>query len=158
LEAGEGNLFICELQSPTSTTMDPITAIGLVASIVQLIVATSKVIKYVSEVKDAPKEQENLGLEAANLMPLLMTLKQRIEADPSNESWYAGVRSLIVPTGPIPQLQEAMEQLGSKLKSRRKKLSEHLMWPSDRKDCMVILSRVERMKTLIGLALQNDHM
>ncbi len=156
MEAGEGNLFICELQSPTSTTMDPITAIGLVASIVQLIEATSKVIKYVSEVKDAPKERENLGLEAANLMPLLMTLKQRIEADPSNEVWYAGVRSLIILMGPMQQLQEAMEQLGSKLKSRREKLSGHSMWPSDRKVSIVILSRVERLKALTGLALQDD--
>lgn len=103
--------------------MDPVTALGLVASIVQLIDATSKVIKYVSEVKDAPKEREILSLEAANLMPLLMTLKQRVEASPTNGPWFTKVSSLGVPKGPIFQLQEAMVQLGVKLKSRRKKLS-----------------------------------
>ena len=52
--------------------MDPVSAIGLVASIVQLIATTSKVIKYVDEVKDAPKERASLASEAANLVPLLI--------------------------------------------------------------------------------------
>lgn len=65
--------------------MDPVSAIGLVASIVQLIATISKIIKYVDEVKEAPKERGSLALEAANLMPLLMTLKQRVETSSSTD-------------------------------------------------------------------------
>ena len=135
--------------------MDPVTVLGLVASIVQLIDATSKVIKYINEVKDTPKERETLAQEAANLMPLLMTLKQR--ASSSDESWFSAVRLLGVPEGPVPQLQTAMEQMGTTLKKRRKRRGGDLLWPSDEKECIVILSKIERMKSLIALALQDDH-
>lgn len=65
--------------------MDPVTVIGLAASIAQLIKATSKVIKYVDEVKDAPSQRENLDLETANFMPLLVMLKQRTLPTVANE-------------------------------------------------------------------------
>jgi len=136
--------------------MDPVTAIGLCASIVQLIDATSRVIKYASEVKDAPSRRENLSLEAANLMPLLMRLKQRISSAAPNEQWFSGVRLLGVPGGPIPELEKVVGQLGDRLKTRKKRRGGDLLWPSDEKDCIAILSKIERMKALIGLALQDD--
>ena len=74
--------------------MDPVTAVGLAAGIIQLIDATAKIIKYVGEVKDAPKERESLSLEAANLMPLLMNLKQRIDSASTDDPWFSNVRSL----------------------------------------------------------------
>lgn len=51
-----------------------------------------------------------------------------------------------------------MVVLGAKLKSRMKRLSGYFVWPSDRKDCLAILPRIERLKTLIGLALHSDHL
>ena len=134
--------------------MDPITAIGLVASIVQLIDAMAKFIKYVSEVKDVPKEIETLSLEAANLMPLLMALKQRVNKASGNDPWFSSVYSLGVVGGPIPLLQAAMDALSVRLKSRKKKIRGHLSWPSDKRDC----ARIERMMSHIGLALQDDHL
>ena len=138
--------------------MDPVSAIGLVAGIVQLIATTSKIIKYVNEVNDAPKEKASLASEAANLMPLLMTLKQRVEITSSNDPWFSSVRSLGVPGGPLTELQLSMEQLGGKLKSRKKKLSGHLLWPSDQKECITLLAKIERVKSLIGLAMQDAHL
>ena len=138
--------------------MDPVSAIGLVASIVQLISATSKVIKYVDEIKDAPKERASLASEAANLMPLLMALKQRVGTSSSTDPWFSSVKLLGLPGGPLTELQLSMEQLGGKLKSRKKKLSGHLLWPSDRKECITLLAKIERVKSLIGLAMQDDHL
>ena len=132
--------------------------IGLVASIVQLIATTSKVIKYVDEVKDAPRERSSLASEAANLMPLLMTLKQRVETGSSTDPWFSSVRSLGLPGGPLAELKVLMEQLGGKLKLRRKKLSGHLLWPSDKKECLALLAKIERVKSLIGLAMQDDNL
>ena len=138
--------------------MDPVSAIGLVASIVQLISTTSKVIKYVDEVKDAPTERASLASEAANLVPLLMSLKQRVETSSSTDPWFASVRSLGLPGGPLTELQVLMEQLGGKLRSRKKKLSGQLLWPSDQKECLALLAKIERVKSLIGLAMQDDHL
>lgn len=49
-----------------------------------------------------------------------------------------------------------MEQLAGKLKLRKKKLSGHLRWPSDQKECIALLAKIERMKSSIGLAMQDD--
>lgn len=136
--------------------MDPVTVIGLAASIAQLIKATSKVIKYVDEVKDAPSQRENLDLETANFMPLLVMLKQRTLPTVANEEWISSIRSLGAPEGPIPQLEASMSQLAEKLKIRKKKRGGDLRWPSDKKECTAILSKIERTKLLIGLALQDD--
>lgn len=68
---------------------DPLTAIGLAASIVQLIDATTKAYKYLNEVKHATKERAELAMEAANLVPLLTSLRNRVEKayDSSEETW-----------------------------------------------------------------------
>ena len=138
--------------------MDPVSAIGLVASIVQLITTTSKVIKYVDEVKDAPKERASLASETANLIPLLMTLKQPVETSSSTDPWFSSVKSLGLPGGPLTELQVLMEQLGGKLKLRKKKLGRQLLWPSDQKDCLALLTKIEHVKSLIGLAMQDDQL
>ena len=138
--------------------MDPVSAIGLVASIVQLIETTSKVIKYVNEVNDAPKEKLSLASEAANLVPLLMTLKQRAETSSSTDPWFSSVKSLGLSGGPLAELQALMEQLGGKLKLRKKKLGGNLLWPSDQKECIALLAKIERVKSLIALAMQHDHL
>jgi hypothetical protein len=39
----------------SNVIMDPVTVIGLVAGIVQLIDTTTKAIKYINDVKDAPR-------------------------------------------------------------------------------------------------------
>ena len=138
--------------------MDPVSAIGLAGVIVQLLATTSKVIKYVNEVIDAPKEKSSLASEAANLMPLLMTLKQRVETTSSKDPWFSSVQLLGLPRGPLTELQVSMEKLGGTLKLRKKKLSGRLLWPSDQKECITLLAKIERVKSLIGLAIQNDHL
>ncbi len=59
--------------------MDPASAIGLGASIVQLIDATAKAIQYLNEVKNAPKERAKLARVATGLLSLLTDLRYRIE-------------------------------------------------------------------------------
>ena len=138
--------------------MDPISGIGLVASLAQLIDVSYKVVKYVGEVKDAPEQKKALELELANLLPLIMRLKQRIESARPQDSWLSTVRSLGVLNGPVPQLQVAMDLLGKKLKSRKKMLGKNLLWPFEKKEGAEIFFKIERVKTLVGLALQDDLM
>ena len=96
--------------------MDPITVVGLAASIVQLIDATTTAIKYLNGVKDAPKDRATLAREGSSLLALFIDLRYRVEEVDSMGVWFAGVRSLGVEGGPLDQFKDAMEELARKLK------------------------------------------
>ena len=68
---------------------DPVTAISIAASIVQLIDATTRACKYLNEVRHATKERAELAMEAANLVPLLTSLHNRVQqaCGNSEDSW-----------------------------------------------------------------------
>lgn len=63
---------------------DPLTANGLAASLVQLIDATTKAYKSLNEVKNTTKERAELAMEAASLVPLLTSLRNRVEKAPDS--------------------------------------------------------------------------
>ena len=140
--------------------MDPVTVVGLAAGIVQLIGATTKAIKYLNDVKNAPKDRATLAREATSLLALLTDLRYRLEEAKSTDPWFTGVRSLGVEGGPLDQFKEVMEELARKLKSEGgiKKLGRSLLWTLDKNDIDSVLSKIERLKTLVGLALQKDHL
>jgi hypothetical protein len=140
--------------------MDPVTVISLVASITQLIDATTKTIRYLNDVKDAPKDRATLAQEAANTLILLTNLRYKLEEAKSTDPWFTGVRSLGVESGPLDQFKEAMEELARKLKPEVgiKKFGKSFFWTLDKNDIDTVLSKIERLKTLISLALQKDHL
>ncbi|EXJ70463.1 uncharacterized protein A1O5_06532 [Cladophialophora psammophila CBS 110553] len=79
--------------------MDPVTAVGLRASIVQLIDSTTKAIKYLNNVNNAPKDRARLAREATSLLALLTDLRHRLEEASSTDQWLTGIRSLGVKGG-----------------------------------------------------------
>jgi hypothetical protein len=80
--------------------MDPVTLAGLAASIVQLIDATTTVIKYLNDVKDAPKDRATLAREGSSLLALFTDLRYRVEEAKPTDPW---LRSLGVKGGPLDQ-------------------------------------------------------
>lgn len=99
--------------------MDPITAVGLVASIVQLISVTTKVIKYLSDINDALKDRKKLILEVNSLLTLLTNLRfeaEEVDEAGKSDPWFNNLCSLGVNAGPLDQFKTAMEQLLQKLK------------------------------------------
>ena len=136
--------------------MDPV---GFAASIIQIIDAVTTIIKYVNDVKDASKERSALAMELTSLLSLLMSLRCRAEGASNEESWFRGVRSLGAPNGPLDQFQNFVEKLATKFKpftSGIRKIGRNLRWPLDKKDMISSLEAIERMKSLIVIALQND--
>ena len=137
--------------------MDPL---SITASIVAVLQLTSTLIEYTSSVKDASKDRAQCANEALNLYNLLFRLRSRLEEANSNERWYAAVRDLAVKDGPFDQYKHALEQLLPKVASASgiKKIGNALLWKFSKEEVTNILLRIERLKTLVQIALEMDHL
>jgi hypothetical protein len=136
--------------------MDPL---SITASIVAVLQLTHAVVGYLIDVKNAPRDRARCALEASNLYNLLVTLRLRLE-ESSDELWYAEVRALDVENGPLDQYKHALEQLQKKITSGSgiKKIGNTLWWTFSKEEVTSILSRMERLKKLVQIALEMDHL
>jgi hypothetical protein len=136
--------------------MDPL---SLTASITALINTTAQVVSYLNDVKDAPKERAKLASEVACLYPLLIQLKYRVDEVAVGDKWGESTRTLLGGSnGPLDQFGKALAELARKLAPATglKGIGRKLIWTLDKTECMDILTKIERLKTLTGLALQGD--
>lgn len=116
--------------------MDPITVVGFVAAVVQLIDVTSKVVSYFNSVKDAPKERATLVREATSLLALFADLRCRVDETTSTDPWIAGLQSLGGEEGPLMEFKNSMEDIADKLAPTNKvtNLRKALRWTLDKKE------------------------
>ena len=140
--------------------MDPVTVAGLTASIIQIITATAQTIQFLNDVQDAPKDRAKIVKEAANLLGLLTSLQYRMEEANLKDAWYGRLLSLGGDGGPLDQYKHALETLAGRLKpkSGTKEFQRRLIWTLDKKHIKETLDEIERLKTLIVLALQEDNL
>ena len=138
--------------------MDPVTAVGLAASAIQLIDATTTTLRCLNEIKNAPKERARLAMEITSLLSVLTSLRYRVEECKPNGSWFAAVRFLGVKNGPLDQLASTINDLQIKLGAGDGllKIKHALFWPLTKNDVQDLFVRVERIKSLISLAFQED--
>jgi hypothetical protein len=137
--------------------MDPVTAIGLVASLAQLIEVTTKVLGFLNDVKNAPRARGELSLETANILTLLIRLRLRVEDTKSpNQIWFSSLKALTQPPGGVlMHLEDAFNELSEKLKPSSF-ITARLKWHFDKKDVDSIQERIRRAQDMISLALQDD--
>ncbi|OCK92309.1 ankyrin, partial [Cenococcum geophilum 1.58] len=136
--------------------MDPL---SITASIVTVLQLSTKVLGYLNDVKDASKERAKCAIEASNLHSLLLNLRFRLEEGSADKLWYTAVRALAVESGPLDQFKQVLELLRTKTTEggRLKKTGEALVWKFKKEEIASILARMERLKTLVEIALQMDH-
>ncbi|KAH0556261.1 hypothetical protein GP486_005815, partial [Trichoglossum hirsutum] len=136
--------------------MDPLSVTVSIITILQL---TGKVIDYLNGVKDAPKDRAQCAIEASNLYNLLITLRYRLEEGTSNEPWNTAVQALSVKDGPLDQYKLALEQLQTKITRQggMNKVGHFLLWKFIKEDVVEVLARIERLKSLVQIALEMDH-
>jgi hypothetical protein len=134
--------------------------LSVTASIIAIIQLSAKVLSYLNDVKDASKDRVACAVEASNLYNLLINLRFRLEEGDSSQPWYIAVRALAVEHGPLDQFKQALEMLQAKMTDggRLKKAGEALMWKFKKEEIAGILARMERLKTLVEIALQMDHL
>ena len=126
----------------------------------QIINTTAQTIQYLQDVRDAPEERAQIQREADSLLGLLKSLRDRMEHANQKDPWYLQICSLESQGGPLDQYQSAMTALAKKLQpgSGVKKLEKRLLWTFDKKQIKATLDLIGRLKLLIILALQGDHL
>ena len=137
--------------------MDPL---SITLSVTALLKLTKDVVLYVKEAKDAPDERRRFVRETSGLSGMLTTLVDFVnEEDPSNP-WLFAVLELVAQGGPFDQFALALQQLKAKIvpASGMRKFGQMLMWKHIKEDIQTLLSKIERLKTLVGVALEMDHM
>lgn len=136
--------------------MDPLSATASIIAILQL---SNKVLGYLNDVNDASKDRAKCTIEASNLHSLLLNLRFRLEEGSANAPWYTAVRALAIENGPFDQFKQALELLQARMteKDRLKKAGEALVWRFKKEEVADILGRIERLKTLVHIALEMDH-
>jgi len=137
--------------------MDPLSVTASVIAVLQL---TGEVIKYLNDVKDAPRECQQCTIEASNLQNLLINLRYRLEQGQTSDLWFTELRALNVENGPLDQYKQALEQLRSKVEIQNgaQKVKQRLSWKFNKAEVTSILGRMERLKSLVSIALEMDHL
>ena len=137
--------------------MDPLSVTASVIAILQL---TSDVITYLCNVMDAPKECRECIVDISNSNTLLLKLNSRLSETRSKEPWYTEVQALAVKNGPLDQYKLALQHLLTKVRpvGGMRKLTNTLMWTFIKEEVASIFARMERLKTLVSIALEMDHL
>jgi hypothetical protein len=130
------------------------------ASIIAVLQLTGAVIGYLNDVKDAPKECQQCTIEASNIQNLLINLRYRLEQGQAGDPWFTAVRALNIENGPIDQYKQALEQLRSRVEIQDgvQKVKRRLLWKFSKEEVASILARMERLNSLVNIALEMDHL
>lgn len=139
---------------------DNMDGFSIAASIIAVLQITSEVVEYLKDVKDAPKECQQCLREASNLHNLLINLVYHTNRGSADEPWYTDVRALLVEKGPVDQYKQALTELLSRVENQNgvQKIKQRLLWKFSKAEVASILARMERLKSLIAVALKLDHL
>ncbi|KAF3031163.1 hypothetical protein E8E12_000410 [Didymella heteroderae] len=135
--------------------MDPL---SVTASIVAILQLTVKIGEALSDAKDASNDRSQFTADTSNLSNLLVALLSRLD-ESSDDPWHANVRELGGKDGLIFQYRIALERLTDKISASHglNKTAKTLLWKYIRDDAERILLRIERLKSLVQIALELDH-
>lgn len=135
--------------------------LSLTASIIAVLQLASTATQYIKDVKHGSTDRTKLRDEMRNAIHLFEMLQDRIEdaEDSDDESLKLTLsRSLAGPDSLLESFKKLTEDIIAKLapQDRLRRLSKHFIWPFEKKDVAEMLDALERLKTYIGLLLQND--
>jgi hypothetical protein len=130
------------------------------ASIIAVLRLTGEVLGYLNDVKNAPKECQQCTIEASNIQNLLINLRYRLEQGQAGHPWFTAVRALNIANGPLDQYKQALDQLQSRVEIQDgiQKVKRRLLWKFKKEEVASILARMERLKSLVNIALEMDHL
>jgi hypothetical protein len=132
--------------------------LSMTASIIAILQLTGSVLCYINSIKDAPEGRASLAIELSNVHTLLTQLRYRVDGANAEDAWFVAIRTLACREGPLDQLKAILKQLKPAADSRHglTGFGKKLTWNFERGRTDGLLSKIDRLKTLIGLALSND--
>ncbi|KAK5949822.1 hypothetical protein OHC33_009211 [Knufia fluminis] len=135
--------------------MDPL---SITASILAILKLTESLTKFIIDTNRATNDQQKLAAEANSLTGLLIQLHCRVKEARSNDPWFNHAKFLVANNGPLEQFQHILEKIVQQTTSfsNRERLQAALTWKWTKSEVNDALNRIERLKTLINIALTND--
>jgi hypothetical protein len=140
--------------------MDPL---SVTASIIAVLQLGSTVLKYLGDVKDATRDCKSIIDEISSTRGILSALNETVgDVTDSGGIWSATIRALKEPDGPLIVLKNTLEQLAGIFEGQAsatgiKKAAKSLRWPFKETEVNKFLRIIERQKSTLSLALENDH-
>lgn len=135
--------------------------LGVVSGIIAVADLTYTVLGYLKSVHDAGRDVQEYNREAPNFAELLTSLAVHVaqSGGQNGDPWFESVQTL--QRGPMQQYQTAVERFKEKVApgtGLREKLTQRMTWKFVKDDVKEILDKMERLKSLIVIALQKDHL
>ncbi|KAJ7577699.1 hypothetical protein C8J56DRAFT_1113121 [Mycena floridula] len=130
-------------------------AVGFASSVIALAEAASTTYKYV---KDSPRDHAELQSSIAALPGLLTGLKAPFYGLSPNDGWSTEMPKLADRFDLLCKILQKVEKKFDPSASRTGKVIQMLKWPLDKAEVIDLLQQVERVKSFIMLAIQNDHL
>ncbi|KAH6898864.1 ankyrin repeat-containing domain protein [Thelonectria olida] len=141
--------------------MDPLSVIANVLAVMEL---CAKTVKYLNQVREGPKECARLKAEVRSTEGVLRTFWEIVQdAEEGGEDWSSTIRSMNTKWGPLEQLQHSLTSLNVQLekaapKGGLKGLGKSLLWPLKQTAVEDLVKAIDRQKSLLMLAVENDHL
>ena len=137
--------------------------LSVTTSIIAVLQLSSTVLRYLVDVKDASVDRKSLIREISSTCGILSTLNETVDdARVFDETWSTTIRLLEDLDGPLSVLTTTLQQLAITLKGLAlatgiKKTANSLRWPFKQSEVEKILRVIERQKSTLSLALENDY-
>jgi hypothetical protein len=131
--------------------------LSIAASIIAVVQVTASVIDYLQAVHDARKDRIDFLVEVSGLYHLLLALQNRVDRANAEDLWLTEVRQLGTRDGPLDQFKSSLERLVAKL-GPLEGLGRTLIWKFNKAEIEGVISKIERIKMLVSLALTDDHL
>lgn len=138
---------------------DPLSATASIIAILQL---SAKILQYLRAVSGASNDRNKLILEISSLRGILQTLQDTLK-DASMTTWAPTLHSLADSDGPLALVEAALKEIARKVgkhsrtSSGIKSLASSVSWPFKEREVEKLLGVIERQKSLLLLAFDNDH-
>lgn len=130
--------------------------LGVAASIIAIIQITQTTLKFLRDARDARQEPRHLVAEVSSLRGVLETLNDQARDLDHDDSWPSTLKLL---EDPLKKIKDILTKLNHGLQSAGfRRLGRAVAWPFQKEEYKNIISGIERQKTIILLALQNDQM
>ncbi|KAI9368840.1 hypothetical protein BJX61DRAFT_546147 [Aspergillus egyptiacus] len=132
-------------------------AFGIVAGVCSIIDTAANLIRYINSASNADKEAIQFASEASLLLPLMLRLQLRLK-DPRSP---LGSQAHTVLRDVVFQLRDELLRLTKRLfpedgSKATTALKRKLLWPVIADDIRRSIQKIERLKTFVGLVLDDN--